>query len=73
MKHFNQIRKYLSGKMSADEAKNLEAEISSSKALQQELNAQKIERAVIKKEQEQETYFRSIIDEVKQKLDKSEI
>ncbi|MEL6718199.1 MAG: hypothetical protein AAFP82_05740 [Bacteroidota bacterium] len=68
-KHFNRIRKYLSGEMSAEEAQNLEADLSSSKVLRQELNAQKIERAVIKKEKEQEAYFRSMINEVKRKVD----
>lgn len=68
-KHFNRIRKYLSGRMSAEEIEKLEAELLSNKTLRQELNAQQLERAVIKKEKEQEAYFKSIIDEVKQKVD----
>lgn len=68
MKKFKRIRLYLSGKMSAEEVKKLEAELLSDKALRQELNAQKLERAVIKKEKEQEAYFKSIIEEVKQEI-----
>ena len=68
-KHVNRIRKYLSGRMSAEEVQDLKVDLSSSKILLEELDAQQLERSVIKKEKDQEAYFISIIDEVKQKVD----
>ncbi|MEM8525149.1 MAG: hypothetical protein AAGG68_10915 [Bacteroidota bacterium] len=71
-KHYNRVRRYLSGRMSTSESKKLEAELSYNKALREELNAQRLERKIVQEEQEKEAYFRSIINKVKRKIDGEE-